>query len=341
MRIFILGSNNGLNEDECINFAKFCRNLGKELARHRIEIILCSPYRDSADRNILSGLNNEDNLYLRIELHYPKYTKIESEWQNVIAEEMLSLDMFTHMMHPYEPELEEGIRFSWLYSQIQALNNSDIVIVIGGKIDGTANLLLRIAEGQKKDIIPIRLFGGLALQVFYRNYYKLIDIWGNELHLLEEQDAQSLLVDNILFHKSSKLKPLPKNPVFFLSYPRARPQEADFIEMQLRRRGLTVIRDDNDINESIDISNAIQESINKADVFIALWCKEYACSPWCFDELTTAVRKKQKDEYSIWLLCLDETRIVHPEARQLLYFRVTTREEVQGRVSTLLDKLLN
>lgn len=339
MRFFIIGSNKGLNAEQASRFSTFCKNLGKELAQYPIELILCSPYEDSADKNVFNGLQEAKSVKIGLELHYPNQRETEDKWVKAI--QRLRTVRTNHIKHPIESDISEGQKFAWLYSQIQALNNSDVVIVIGGRLEGSASLLLRLAEAQDKDIVPIHSFEGLAQHVYFRNYYKLLDRWGENLSLLEDNGMHTVLVKEILEGTTRISRTRNSDPVFFLSYSRMRPQEADFVEMQLRRRGLTVLRDENDINESVDISNAIQESIHKADVFIALWCKEYACSPWCYDELSTALKKKQQDNYSIWLLRLDETRIVHPEARKLLHFETMTRDEIEGRVSILLEKLIS
>lgn len=340
MRVLILGSSKILSDEQIEEFETFCFKLGIELASYDIDLLLCSPFDDSADKFVFDGVQSlikQNNIVLNIELHYPTDEKTVAKWSEILKDDNAKIK---HFKHPHELNIKENLKYSWLYAQIQALEKADIIFVIGGKIDGSANLLLRMAEAQNKNVIPIYAFEGLSLHFYRRNYYKLFDSWGEDLTLFGEKDKLYLLVKTILEGPKTRISTWNKNidPIFFLSYPRARPQEADFVEMQLRRRGYTVIRDENDINESTDITNAITENINKADVFISLWCREYACSPWCFDELSIAIRKKSKDRYSIWILCLDDTRIVHPEARNLLHFKVKTREEIEGRVSLLLEK---
>lgn len=340
MRVLILGSSNILSDKQKIEFETFCFKFGVELASYDIDLLLCSPFNDSADKFVFDGAFSSINYYKivpNIELHYPTDEKTVLKWIEILGNDNPKIK---HFKHPHEPNTKENLKFSWLYSQMQALEKADVIFVIGGKIDGSVNLLLRMAEAKDKNVIPIYAFEGQGLHFYRRNYYKLFDTWGEDLVLFGEKDKQELLIKTILEGPVLRKKPRDTNidPIFFLSYPRARPHDADFVEMQLRRRGYTIVRDENDINESTDITNAISENINKADVFIALWCKEYACSPWCFDELSIAVQKKSRDKYSIWILCLDDTRIVHPDARNLLHFKVKSREEIEGRVSLLLEK---
>lgn len=339
MRVFIIGSFKDLINISSEQFSDYCYKLGKELAKYPIELVLCSPYEDSSDKQVFNGIIESDIVKLQINVICPNDENTPNKWETLFKANA-NIKHFIEKLG-YDETIENNQQFSWLYTQIQALSACDIVFVIGGRLEGSANLLLRIAEAEDKNVIPLYQLGGLAEHYFRRNYYKLLDTWGeDDLNLFGENEKISIIVKTVLDSPIPRKKKLIKNPdpIFFLSYSRARPQEADFVEMQLRRRGFTVIRDDHDINESVDITNAIQESINKADVFIALWSKEYACSPWCFDEMTTAVNKKQKDKYTIWLLCLDDTRIVHPRARNLLHFKVKTREEIEGRISLLLEK---
>lgn len=97
-----------------------------------------------------------------------------------------------------------------------------------------------------------------------------------------------------------------------------------------------MIRDETDISAGEDIPNAIKENIKKADVFIAIWCREYACSPWCFDELNIALESLNKDDNSLWIFRTDKTRMLPPNARKLLWYDTETREEIEGRILTLL-----
>ena len=48
---------------------------------------------------------------------------------------------------------------------------------------------------------------------------------------------------------------------------------------------------------------------------------------------------KKKSNMEIWLLCVDETRVVHPEARRMLNHPVNSRSEIEGKILNLLDKM--
>jgi hypothetical protein len=58
-------------------------------------------------------------------------------------------------------------------------------------------------------------------------------------------------------------------------------------------------------------------------------------APWCFDELELAVKRGK----TLWLLCVDDTRIVPPAARNLISYPARSREELERHVLTLLEQI--
>jgi hypothetical protein len=124
-----------------------------------------------------------------------------------------------------------------------------------------------------------------------------------------------------------------------LSYAKARPQEADFVEMILRRRHLLVLRDDKDFAPGAVLPSEIRDNIHKAEVFVAIWCREYACSPWCFDELELALDRSQSGAQTILLLNVDGTRVVPPRARDIVSYPATSRHDIEGYLLKFLERL--
>ncbi len=82
---------------------------------------------------------------------------------------------------------------------------------------------------------------------------------------------------------------------------------------------------------------SIEENIYKSNTFIAVYCAEYACSPWCYDELELALDLAEKEQIEIWILCVDDTRIVSKRARELVFYQVKRREEIEGKIVSLLS----
>jgi|GEM_PF-2960462 len=343
MRLFIIGSVNAHNNG-VPDFEAFCNLLGQNLAKTPSTLILCSPYPDSCDSSVVNGIKQSTTVHgnLQLELHYPGTVENEDEWGKVLA----GLDIGIKVMrfrHESIAENEQGaMTYAWLFSQLQAIANANFVLVIGGKLSGTANLLIQLAEAQQKQIVPLPNFGGIGEVFFNRIRYKLIDFWGSEnLSIIQNSHDVELLVAMLNNHQPYAVaaqggqSQAPHS--FFISYAKARPAEADFVEMILRRRNLDVLRDDNDFGPGENIPRAINEMIHKSTIFIALWCSEYACSPWCFDELNLALSTHTQAGHALWIFQLDKTRIIHPKARNLLFYPIISREELEGKLLSLIQ----
>lgn len=231
----------------------------------------------------------------------------------------------------------EALKYAWLLAQLSAMDRSHAIVAIGGKLTGTASLLLPLAEEKRKYILPLTFLGGAAEQSFFRQQYALEDRLGKGIAILNEsghiKEVNSLLSDLASPHDAGE-KEGPRR--FFVSYPRSRPQEADFIEMILRRRNQIVFRDENNFGVGQPLPVEIDQHLYQADVFLAIWCKEYACSPWCFDELDIALKRHKEGRLILWLICIDDTRIVPPAARELLNYQISSRQELEGTLLKLL-----
>lgn len=159
----------------------------------------------------------------------------------------------------------------------------------------------------------------------------------HHLKLLDENKiSESLDLFNSLASQNSISELKIENNTFFISYPKARPQEADKIENILRRRNLKVYRDETEFGAGKNILVEIEKNIRAANVFIATWCKEYACSPWCFDELELALDLSESQSMKVWIFNVDGTRIVPKRARSLLAYPIRNREELEGTLLQLL-----
>jgi len=339
MRLFFIGS---VRYGQSEQLKEFSLQLGKALAGHQAELLLCSPFEDSVDYYIIKGIESAELVNVRIELHYPNTAEIERRWD----EELESLQSRTKISrYHYDPASDEAGRasaYGWLFAQLRAIQQADFVIIMGGKVDGTANLLGRIAESQGRKIVPLASFGGVGDLFFSDMIYRLGDYWGESVRdLFHAADEPEKIIDVIVNKpkdpKFEQAKNEKKRLRFFLSYAKDHPAEADFVEMVLRRRGHEVLRDETEFGAGRDILGSIKESIVKADVFIALWCKEYACSPWCFDELTYALDGPHRQGKPLWIFRTDATRIVHPQARTLLSYHTETRESLAGTIISLLE----
>jgi len=228
------------------------------------------------------------------------------------------------------------MKYAWLLCQLQALEYSQSIIAIGGKQNGSANMLLQFGEQKQKNILPFCFLGGAAMKSFYRKQYELMDRFGKEHLLLQDKnnfcDILNDIEDSIKFKIDSK-----EDLRIFISYSRRHPYEADYIETILRRRGLQVFRDESDFGAGDEIPAQITEKIYESNVFIAVYCADYACSPWCYDELELALDRKELGKIKLWIFCVDDTRIVSKRARNLNCIRTKSREEMEGKLLSLLN----
>lgn len=343
MRVFIIGgasSKSGTAEFD--NEVRVLKNsmpvLGGELASRGHEIVVCSPFPDSADFYLLQGIAaTAQHMHPRISIHYPDLPAVETELKNLLGTlELSSIQRLPCSLGHHSAESED-LQYAWLFAQLNAMEASAGVVTVGGKSSGSLDLLLHLADARNKRVLPLTFLGGAAESYFNATYWGLKDLIPDGLSVLDNPAAiaqvPSLL--EILLSGRQNLT----EPTFFISYARARPNEADYVETILRRRNHIVYRDEEVFEPSADTQAEIVKNIKRANVFIALWCQEYACSPWCFDELEIGLERHNKGLTELWIFCVDDTRIVPKAARSLNYYPVNSREKLEGKTLFLLKKL--
>ena len=153
--------------------------IGKTLCDLGHSLILCSPFNDSADYWVLKGfIKNNPKENQVIEFHFVDMGSVRSEIEKLEAN-------FKHIRInkiPYPaPNVfnSKSNSYSWLLCQLQALESCHTIIAIGGKLDGSANMLLLLAESKRKQILPLSFLGGAAGQSFLRRRYELEDKLGS------------------------------------------------------------------------------------------------------------------------------------------------------------------
>lgn len=345
MKIFVIGgltSSNAAAE----HIVSAGQAIGGSIARHGHSLVLCSPFEDAIDPHVLVGAVRQAQAMRRaplpVEFVHVSTPEVERELSRLANALQVQL-----ILIPQAPPIEpEGLRYSWLLCQLSALESCHGLLAIGGRPAGSTDMLLRLAESKGKPMIPFPLLGGAAEQSYYRRRYELADKLGSAFEGLDHEDSLvdaaehlSAVASRVPSTRSSSpsgVSPLERR--FFISYPRARACEADFVETILRRRGRVVFRDESDFGAGHAIPNEIREAIYASDVFIAIWCAEYACSPWCHDELNIALDRAEERGIALWIFCVDETRMVPPRARSLVSYSSRTRKELEGQVLQLLAR---
>ncbi len=345
MKVFIIGglvSSNDLEAPSKItSFQRSCQEIGSILSATGHEIILCSPFDDSADVHVVRGIaaaNKEKAA--RVSFHFIDNEEVANELNKVI--EKFNLSNVSRIPHPPPMErTQESLRYAWLLCQLSAMESSHITIALGGELDGAANMLLLLADGKRRTVLPLPFLGGAAKLAFERRRYELTDRLGDEIDTLYNSNCTSRTAELLaaLTKEGVERASLKQgSPNFFISYARDRQAEADFVETLLRRRNLKVFRDETDFGAGYAIPNSIKEAIFEANVFIALWSSEYACSPWCFDEMEIALDRHEKNAIKIWILRIDATRIVPKRARDLLYFDAVDRSRLAACITNLISQ---
>lgn len=349
MKVLVIGGVTGTEQrrfsnssEELLLLGKTMRVLGALIAGCWHEIVVCSPFSDSADYHILQGIaefvKESTAAHPVVSIHYPAIPTVEAEVKSLFT----SLNMLNLHRFPCtplgSPRNQEDLQNAWLFAQLNALDVSAGVIAVGGRPSGSLNLLFHLADARKKRVLPLTFLGGAAQVHYDAKYWELKDLLHNDIEVLDDPssiDRIPTLMETMLAgpHRGEE-------QTFFISYARARPNEADYIETLLRRRDHIVYRDEEEFEPSAETQGDIIRSVQRASVFVALWCKEYACSPWCNDELEIALARHQKGHADLWIFCIDDTRIVPKAARGLNYYHVKSREELEGKMLFLLGKLL-
>jgi len=358
MHVFLVGGlasppGSPARDDERARLRDYAGRLGAALAQAGHTLLICSPFPDSFDEATLDGAASvaTGKGATHIEIHYlavPGAAEMVESTKNRFGQLRFSVFQYPG---PQGDTLGEGsnsemVRVAWLLPQIRAMDRAFLTIALGGRSDGPASLLLQLAAARGKVLVPLPILGGAAKQAFDRQQHDLATQWGTDFSHLEDPARLKDVVTKLDTIASGK----PPSAVagssralqFFISYPRARPAEADFVEALLRRQSqldVHIIRDERQFEVGTEIDKQIEEYIRRADVFIAIWSREYACSPWCYDELETAL-ERQAAGLLLWIVLVDDTRMVPKRARNLLHLVGRTRDEIEAKLLAQLGRLL-
>lgn len=340
--IFVIGGQTGETEDvdaEIPRLYQASLTLGRVLAGAGAQLVICSPFPDSADYYTAMGYADAKSGGV-IQFHSPTHPKVE-EKRRLLRQTLGRPGLVIQDWNYPGPEIDDqGSWFqAWFLAQIQALEKADVVVVLGGKISQTANTLLHLAEAKGLPIIPFSFLGGVARRTFERRDWTRLSP-GFDASVLTSIDgieqtieiANRLLVDRVRQSEDSAKRP----GVVFVSFARQDTTMANALRQYLKNEGVEVLIGDNEIRPDQMIPASIQQAVLRSDVCAVLWSRHYAQSPWCFDELTLALNQREYGGLKVWLFNLDDSAVVPSQARKLPSISVRSSEAFRHVVSDLL-----
>jgi TIR domain len=349
MKIFVIGGVGPPDADadhaqQLSILANSMRQLGRDIVTRGHDLLVCSPFSSSADIDAVRGAAAAFGTHQTsiVEFHAPDVPGVQREIDDLTNK--LSLERLHRYCYP--PTADESGRvewtYTWLLAQVSAMDRSAAIIALGGRLDKSASLLLALAESRRKHVLPLTFLNGAAGTVFQRRRYELEDRLSDQIAVLHEVERVGEVVElvEVLARDELARSLRAGHARVFISYPRSRPAEADFVEMTLRRRNCDVYRDERDFGAGHQVHGEIVEHIHRSNIFVVIWCKEYACSPWCYDEFELALRRHKAGSLALWILRVDDTRVVPPDARDLISYSAPSRQELQSHVLELMEQAL-
>jgi hypothetical protein len=345
VKIFVIG---GLPDQASPNapdlLSRSMQQLGADIVNRGHELVVCSPLDDTADAEALRGAASAikaGRTDAAIEFHYPETEKVVIALDRRVAE--LGIQFRRHSYEvPLDAEGKMTSAYGWLLPQIWAVDSSHAAVGVGGRLGGTAGLLFSIAQTRRQILLPLTFLKGAAERAFLARQAELRAQLGEAFDVLHDPEKIVEIVPALERMGGTPAAGISINADedrFFVSYAKARPQEADIVEMMLRRRNLKVFRDGQETGANQPVQTEIIEEIHRSSVFIILWCREYACSPWCYDELVIALERFKAEPQRLWILQVDETRMIHPAARRLVTYPTRNREELEVQIRGLLEQV--
>jgi hypothetical protein len=339
MKLFFLGGvPEGCDEGAAETLAATMGRLGAAVVGLGHDVVVCSPYEGSIDREIVRGASSSQRKPA-IEIHFPDNEEIGRAVRDLGEKFSVELQCFRHA--PSTDTSQGGATYAWLLSQLFALDAAHVVVAAGGNLSGSANMLLHLAEARGKPVLALGHLGGAAARYLERQRYAFRDALGELepwLHRPEPMDDVGEILERLADVGQTRAVRGDRGARFFLSYPRDRQAEADLAETIFRRRGLTLLRDDLTFDPSGELQGEITRAIRSSDVFVALWSSGYACSPWCHDEMELALQLRDAGKIDIWLLQLDDTRVVPRGARGIVAHPGRSRDEFQANLIGLIER---
>jgi nucleoside phosphorylase len=343
-RVFVIGGETGaperaIMEEQQLRIA--CRDLGRALADAKAELVVCSPFPRSADFHAVYGYCESEHKGV-VHFHSPSSDEVRmlrKELEQIINNKSV---VFKDWFHPgYEAGNGEQRTQAYLLCQLQALEGADAIVAVGGNLSGAANTLLHLAEIRGIPIIPFTFLGGAAKRVFDgREWARLnpdvdISALGKKERVKEVVSIGNQMIRDLTSPAfGSRVHP----ERLFISRASGDSIFARSVQTGLAAKGFEIILGDDQQRPDQEVLASISNSMLASDVCVILWSKEYALSPFCYDELMLALNRQGIGKLEVWLFDLDGTPMVPKEARRIRAIRVSTARGVVEEINRLAAK---
>lgn len=344
---FVLGGVTGetaypdFEEDE---LAQFCHRLGEALSRASVDLIICSPFPDSGDFHALRGYLEAGGTGT-IHMHSPRHLAVDDEFAQLWA--MLGPSMSARVKNWHYPGPEtaapEALAQSWLLCQLMAIEHADVVIAVGGRVDQTASTILHLAEARQQPIIPFTFLGGAAERAYGRRDWPQVYPGLDMRRLADKNTADDVVVfaNRMVTTRLHAGSTGPRPTTVFVSRASADAAYGEVLGRQLVAARLTVLFGDLAVQSDRTIEASIEDAVLRSDLFIALWSRSFAASPYCYDELQLGLQRHRAGSARLWIINLDGSTIVPPGARALPQVVARTPHELISVATALLAGLDN
>ena len=348
--VFILGGVTGETKTpdfEQAELEHFCYRLGATVARAGSDLIVCSPFPDSADFHALWGYS-DSGVGGTIHMHRPHSEVVDEQYaqlREVVGPEATARIVtwyYPAPETPKDPEKDKGesVLQAWVLCQLMAMERADVILAVGGKRGNTATTILHLAEARAQLVVPFAFLGGAAERAFARRdwseIYPQVDVRRLKSKNAAE-DAMVLAEQMAMSRIRQSRNPQGRPGAVFVSRARPDASYARALDKYLSTIGLAVLFGERDLPKDRTVESAIEDAVLQSDLFIVLWSRSYAASRYCHDEIQLALQRYRAGELRLWIINLDGSDIVPVDARRLPQLVARTPEDVVAVVRDLLD----
>jgi nucleoside phosphorylase len=340
--VFVLG---GVTRDdpdggfEQAELPHVCQEIGAAVARSGADLVVCSPFPDAMDVHTVFGYVWSGS-GRAVHFHHPNHPRVKQKLAELLDRFRPDHDVRIVTWDYPAPEDDKSWEQAWLLCQMQALERAEAVITVGGRPDRTANTILHLAELKQKIVVPFAFLGGAAGRAFERRDWARVlptfdaDVLRNRAGVSEAMAIVDRLVINNVRPTEGYIWP-PRRA--FISRATQDVAFGAALHPVLAGAGVETVLGDQEIRADRTVEAAIQDAIIGADLFVALWSRNYALSVYCNDELEVALQRHEAGQLQIWLFNLDRSAVVPRGARRLSPVATPTPPALAALARELLE----